>query len=153
MKKRLLIGSLCFISFATYSQEVIATQGDSYSNANGSVDFTVGEVVIFTGSDGNNDVTQGFHQTNWNFAGLIDHQPEVLATLYPNPTENTLVIKTEAFEGVTYLMTDATGRVVREGSLTDLETSVDVKDFAPGNYNVTLLSSELALKTFKLIKN
>ena len=148
-----MIGSLCFISFTTFSQEVVSTQGDSYSNGNGSVDFTVGEVVIFTGTNGNNDVTQGFHQTNWNFAELIDHQPELAAILYPNPTESSLVIKTEAFEGLEYQMTDATGKVVREGVLTGAETAVDVKDFAPGNYNVTLLLSESALKTFKLIKN
>jgi hypothetical protein len=46
------------------SQEVVSAQGDSYSNTSGSIDFTIGEVVINTGTDGNNDITQGFHQTN-----------------------------------------------------------------------------------------
>jgi hypothetical protein len=46
------------------AQEVVSTQGDSYSNSSGSIDFTIGEVIINTGTDGTNDLTQGFHQTN-----------------------------------------------------------------------------------------
>ena len=42
------------------AQEVVSTQGDSYSNASGSIDFTIGEVIITTGTDGTNDLTQGF---------------------------------------------------------------------------------------------
>jgi len=66
MKKLLLLGALA-LSTITYGQEVVSTQGDSYTNASGSIDFTIGEVVINTGTGGTNDLTQGFHQTNWNF--------------------------------------------------------------------------------------
>ena len=75
MKKLLLLGLL--LPAVSFGQEVISSQGDSYSNASGSVDFTIGEVVIATGTDGNNDLTQGFHQTNWNFVGLEDHNPDI----------------------------------------------------------------------------
>ncbi|MFB0961844.1 MAG: hypothetical protein QMB20_11635, partial [Flavobacteriales bacterium] len=44
------------------SQEVVSTQGDSYSNASGSIDFTIGEVITATGTNGASDITQGFHQ-------------------------------------------------------------------------------------------
>jgi len=83
MKKLLLLGFL--LPTISFSQEVISSQGDSYSNASGSVDFTIGEVVIDTGSDVNNEITQGFHQTNWNFLGLDDHNPSVEVSVYPNP--------------------------------------------------------------------
>jgi hypothetical protein len=59
-----------FAAISVSAQEVVATQGDSYSNANGNIDFTIGEVIIATGTDGTNDITQGFHQTNWNFLGV-----------------------------------------------------------------------------------
>lgn len=153
MKKQLLFGTLCFICFGSLSQEVVSTQGDSYSGPGGSVDFTVGEVVIFTGTNGTNDVTQGFHQTNWNFAGLEDHQPGHAALIYPNPTSDQLIINMEGHDNVTFLMTDAAGKIVREGALTGQETMVDVADVAPGNYAVSLINNEVYLKTFKLIKN
>ncbi|MDB4769189.1 hypothetical protein OAG16_03825 [Saprospiraceae bacterium] len=34
------------------AQEVVSSQGDSYSNGSGSIDFTLGEVVIATGTNG-----------------------------------------------------------------------------------------------------
>ena len=76
MKKKTLLVFSLLTTFASTAQEVVSTQGDSYSNTSGSIDFTVGEVVINTGTDGTNDLTQGFHQTNWNFVGLEDFAPE-----------------------------------------------------------------------------
>ena len=72
MKKLLLLGAIA-LSLNSLGQEVVSTQGDSYTNASGSIDFTIGEVVINTVTDGTNDLTQGFHQTNWNFLGVDTH--------------------------------------------------------------------------------
>ena len=70
MKKNTLVLFSLLTTLSVSAQEVVATQGDSYSNASGNIDFTIGEVVINTGTDGTNDLTQGFHQTNWNFLGV-----------------------------------------------------------------------------------
>ena len=153
MKKSLLCIASFFLGAGAFAQEVITSQGESYSNANGYIDFTIGEAVIDTGTDGSNDITQGFHQTNWNFAGLEDHQPSVQALIYPNPTQESLVIQIDMFEGVVYQMTDAAGRIVRESQLFNEETQLNVSDLAPGNYLVILSSSGVPMKTFKLIKN
>ena len=89
------------------AQEVVSTQGDSYSYGSGSIDFTIGEVIIKTGTDGTNDLTQGFHQTNWNYLGAEDHLPSYEAIIFPNPTGDVLNIKTSSFENVTYTLYDA----------------------------------------------
>ena len=60
------------------AKEVVSTQGDSYSNASANIDFTLGEVIIDTGTDGTNDLTQGFHQSNWNFLGVEDFAPNAI---------------------------------------------------------------------------
>ena len=86
MKKITLVLFSLFATLSVSAQEVVSTQGDSYSNASGSIDFTIGEVVIDTGTDGTNDLTQGFHQTNWNFVGLDDNDPSYEAIIFPNPT-------------------------------------------------------------------
>ena len=93
LKNTLLFFSL-LTSVCVSAQEVVVTQGDSYTNSNGSIDFTIGEVVINTGSDGSNDLTQGFHQTNWNFVSIEDHVPSYEATIFPNPTSEILTIRT-----------------------------------------------------------
>jgi hypothetical protein len=44
------------------AQEVVSSSGSSYTTANLKLDFTIGEVVIFTGSNSSTIVNQGFHQ-------------------------------------------------------------------------------------------
>ena len=83
MKRHTLVLFSLLASGIVSAQEVVSTQGDSYSNASGSIDFTLGEVIIATGTDGTNDITQGFHQTNWNFLGVEDFAPNYEATIFP----------------------------------------------------------------------
>jgi len=135
------------------AQEVISTQGESYSNSNGSIDFTIGEVVINTGTDGTNDLTQGFHQTNWNFVGLEDHQPNYTVKVFPNPLQNELIIEAPVYDGVSYVLTDALGRIIQTGALSSIQTSVPTQELATGSYQLQLLNKETPLKTIKLSKN
>lgn len=136
------------------AQEVISTQGDSYSGAAGSIDYTIGEPVINTVSDGTNDLTQGFHQTTWNFVGLDDYQPDYSAKVYPNPIESQLQIETANYQGVSYDFFDERGRLISSDQLTSELTSIEVEKLTPGSYNLRLKDSNgNALKIFKLIKH
>jgi hypothetical protein len=108
--------------------------------------------VINTGTDGSNDLTQGFHQTNWNFVGLEDHAPSYEATIYPNPTSEVLNIRTSTFENVTYTLYDAQGKLVLQNVLSAEQTPIQVGQLAPGNYSIILKNETQNLKTFKLIK-
>ena len=101
MKRHTLVLFSLLAAGSVSAQEVVSTQGDSYSNGIGKIDFTLGEVDIATGTDGTNDLTQGFHQTNWNFVGLEDYAPDYQVTIFPNPTQDVLNIKTSVFENVT----------------------------------------------------
>ncbi len=151
-KQTLLVFSLLF-TLAVSAQEVVATQGDSYSNASGSIDFTLGEVIIDTGTDGTNDLTQGFHQTNWNFVGVEDFAPNYEAIIFPNPTSEVLNIRTSSFENVTYTLYDAQGKLVMQDILSAEQTPIQVSQLAPGSYSLTLNNETQNLKTFKLVKH
>ena len=152
MKKTAFVLFSVLSTLAVSAQEVLSTQGDSYSNASGSIDFTLGEVIIATGSDGTNDITQGFHQTNWNFLGVEDFAPNYEAIIFPNPTEDVLNIKTSMFENVTYTLYDGLGKLVMQDKLSAEQTPIQVSQLAPGSYSLTLNNETQNLKTFKLIK-
>ena len=152
MKRHTLVLFSFFASLAVSAQEVVSTQGESYSNASANIDFTLGEVIIATETDGTNDITQGFHQTNWNFLGLENHAPDYEATIFPNPTEDVLNIKTSSFENVTYTLYDAQGKLVMQNILSTEQTPIQVSQLAPGSYSLTLNNETQNLKTFKLIK-
>ena len=164
MKKQIFLVATFFAAFSASAQEVISSQGETYSNTNGSIDFTVGEVVINTGSNGTNDLTQGFHQTNWNFLGVEDFAPNYEAIIYPNPTEDVLNIRTSTFENVMYTLYDAQGKLVLQNILSAEQTPIQVSQLAPGSYSLELIfensyngplssSKGPKRKTFKLVKS
>lgn len=157
MKRNTFFVFTLLISLSAAAQEVVSTQGESYSNATGSLDFTVGEVVINTATDGNNTLTQGFHQTNWKFLGLDDDAPEVQVTIFPNPTSEILNIKTSSYVNATYTLYDALGKSVLADQLSDEQTPIQVGQLAAGAYTLELNfdnsdKSSPKQKTFKLIK-
>jgi len=160
MTKSTLVLFSFFASLAVSAQEVVSTQGDSYSNASVNIDFTIGEVIIDTGTDGTNDLTQGFHQTNWNFLGVEDFAPNYEAIIFPNPTEDVLNIRTSTFENVTYTLYDAQGKLVMQNILSAEQTPIQVSQLAPGAYSLELIFEEgnkgtqslSKRKTFKLVK-
>ena len=152
MKKLITLLALSS-TLATTAQEIVATQGDSYSNTSMQINFTIGEIIINTESDGVNTLTQGFHQTNWNFVGLENHTPEYEATIFPNPTSDILNIRTSTFENVTYTLYDAQGKLILQDKLSSEQTPIKVSQLAPGNYSITLTNEIQNLKTFKLVKS
>ena len=154
MKRKALIAFSLIVgsSATTFAQEVISSQGDSYSNASGSIDFTIGEVVINTVSDGTNDLTQGFHQTMWNFVGLDEFDANFMVSIFPNPTQDVLTIQAGMFEDVTFVLTDATGRIILKDILLGELTPLNVAQLQAGTYNLTLEKDSSTLKTIRLIK-
>ena len=152
MKKNTIVLFSLFAAISVSAQEVVSTQGESYSNASANINFTIGEVIINTGTDGTNDITQGFHQTNWNFLGVEDFAPDYEATIFPNPTQDVLNIKTSSYENVTYTLYDAQGKLVMQNLLSSEQTPIQVSQLAPGSYSLTLNNPQQQLKTYKLIK-
>lgn len=99
MKTHVLLVLSLFTTLGVLSQEVISTQGDSYSNASGSIDFTIGEVITATETNDVGVITQGFHQTNLNVLGVDDHFPSYEAIIFPNPTEDIIKHKIKYVRG------------------------------------------------------
>ena len=152
MKKRTIFLFSLLSTIAVSAQEVLSTQGDSYSNTSANINFTIGEVVINTGTNGTNELTQGFHQINWNFVGMEDHSPSFNATVFPNPTSEVLNIRTSSFENVRYTLYNAQGKLLIQDILSAEQTPVQVGQLAPGSYSIILNNQTQNLKTFKLIK-
>ena len=151
MKTVVCLGML-FLGPIIFAQEVISSQGESFTNTSGSIDFTIGEAVIFTGTDGNNTITQGFHQTNWNLVEVIDYASNYEAIIYPNPSSEEIHVKTNDYDNTSYTLYDLNGKIVLENLLNQNISIIKVKQLAPGKYTLTLRRDKQLLKTFKLIK-
>lgn len=152
MKKIISILYIIVSLNVCYSQEVISTQGDHFSNSTGSVSYTIGEVITNTVSNGTNDITQGFHQSKWKLTGILDFASDIEVLVYPNPMEQVLNIKTLTFDGIHFELYDAQGKLIKQDHLIAEQTSINVEQLAPGSYSLNLLSESNPIKVFKLIK-
>lgn len=152
MNKKTIVLIAIFANCSLFAQDVIGTAGDSYSTTAGNIDFTIGEVVINTVTNGTEDLTQGFHQPSWTYAGVYEFVDDYSAVIFPNPTIDVVNINSPEFAGVTFTLQDAAGRIVLIGDLTDATTTLDFSVYATGTYSITLSKQGENLKTFKLIK-
>ena len=152
MKKYTFVLFLLFATLFVKAQEVISSQGDTYTNVSGNIDFTIGEVITFTGSNVENQLTQGFHQTNWSFVSIKDHVPSFNALIFPNPTEDFLNIQASVFEMVSYSLYDEVGKLILKGVLSSEKTFLDVSKLQTGLYSLILNNPDNILKTFNIIK-
>ena len=150
--KTALFASIIFFTINVFAQQVISSQGDSYADSSAAIDFTIGEVVTFTGTSVENNLTQGFHQTNWGFVSIEDHLPTYQAIIYPNPTEDFLNIKASLYEDVNYALYDEMGKLILQGLLSGEQTAFEVSPLATGRYSLVLSNSKENLKTFNIIK-
>jgi hypothetical protein len=153
MRKAILITIMSVFTIGLNAQEVISTQGDSYSNTNNTLDYTVGEPVIETLSNSNNDLTQGFHQTLLTIVGIEDLEVNFLVNIFPNPTAEIVNLDVEKYEGVTFHLFDVSGKLLNEAQLTAKKTTVKVVDYPKGSYLLTLTQREnKKIKTYKIVK-
>lgn len=150
--KKILLFALT-IPFGSMGQEVVSSQGNSYTNSIGSIDFTIGEVVIKTESSAGIQLTQGFHQTNWNFLGILDNNPNISISVYPNPTSDELNVEVAEYNNLQYEMYDVNGRLVLKGILSGNITKIETRELLPASYSLVIQDNKFEnLKTFKLIK-
>ena len=141
----------CFYSFA---QEVVSSSGESYSNASGSIDYTIGEVTIETVTDGTNTLTQGQHQPKLNINSVPSINNTFEVNLFPNPTAHhaTLTV-TRISKGLKYEVFDASGKIIQSANVNELTTTINLQSIASGQYFLKLTDDVSGqFNSFQLIK-
>ncbi|MFW5761044.1 MAG: T9SS type A sorting domain-containing protein [Cyclobacteriaceae bacterium] len=130
-------------------QNVKGTAGNYSESGTASLNWTIGETVVETVSDGTNTLTQGFHQGNLSVTTLIE-KTELISNLkvYPNPVENILHVETDKI-GVDYQLLNINGQAVSNGKLENKNNEVKFSDLPAGTYFLKINNQ----KTHKIIKH
>ncbi len=151
----LLFSLLSLLIVENFAQVVISTQGNSTSNSDGSLDYTIGEVVITFGTDGLIDLTQGFHQPILKLTTIQDLQVDLLLEIYPNPATEQLNIQLENFEpGYSFQLYDALGKLLLTEPLLSSNKVIPFNSYSTGLYFLVFVKGKNEkLKTFKIQKS
>ena len=136
MKKLLLI-LLCLptIGFGQVTTpSVVSSSGDSYSNGNIIMDYTLGEIVIETYTNSNTILTQGFHQGDLKVTTSVVNL-DIKTKIYPNPTTNFIIIELEKNVNAELLVYDINGKIVIKDKLNEEQKKqLDFSFLTQGNY-------------------
>lgn len=69
--------------------------------------------------------------------------------LYPNPAQNTLLLKTAQSQGYAVVISDLSGRVLRQSAITSTLTTLELSDLKSGVYLVSLVDQSTGLRSTK----
>jgi len=150
------LGVSTFSMAQTADPQLVSTSGASFSNGSYQLDWSIGEVVTATHTEGNYTLTQGFHQDKYTVVSVEDLAIEMNVSVYPNPTTDFVTLNFQDAENIGansgLTLTDMNGKIILQENITETEKQLDFSNYSPGIYFITVTESGKKLKNFKIIK-
>jgi hypothetical protein len=137
------------------AQQVISSTGGTGQNANGTLTYTLGELVIDTRTSGSTTITQGFQQSRLTVTSVKELQDlGFTIAAFPNPTSNFITIKVEKGkpEKITYSLIDVSGKPLHNGKLLNGEAEISFISLNPATYILKIFQDGKEIKTVKIVK-
>lgn len=136
------------LSFGSFAQEleIIGSAGTEATSSSASISYTVGELVVETGTSSSSVLTQGYQQGFLTPVAIDEVPAELAISLYPNPTSEFLILESanlNKFDQIT--MYDINGKLLwseNGNSQVENRLRVDFTPYAAGNYILKLVDSQ-----------
>lgn len=154
MKKLQLLLYVLLFSWVVNGQDLqlISSSGGDETFLGLNVQYSVGEPVIFSESFAGYMITQGFHQFDWGSVNVNELEEKVDVSVYPNPIQRELLVKSSVKEHLTFTLTDYTGKTIKQGNLNSY-MRINVENYTNGQYVLSVFNKNNQLqKSFTLIK-
>jgi len=149
------IGFLLIVFTGANAQQVISSTGGTGTNANGTLTYTLGEMVIDTKTIGSTIITQGFHQTKLTVTSVKELQNlSFTITAFPNPTNDFVTVKLENGkpQKISFILYDANGKALQNGNIVNYEVELSFISFNPGTYFLKIVKGSEEIKIVKIVK-
>lgn len=141
----------------TYAQKTINVTGGNVSGVNGSVVYSVGQLLYTTYTGNNGSVSEGVQHPKESLITLgIDENSQNLSqlTVYPNPTMDfiKLNINNINWQDLQYQVFDINGRNVLSENFKSENALINLKKLKPSIYFLKISDHYKNLRSFKIIK-
>ncbi len=154
----LLCSTAMVLNAQSLERKVVASGGTFATSANLQLDYTIGDLVVATGSAGTVIVTQGFQQGNTGSVGVTPPKVKTDLAVFPNPTQNEVFLKgsIEGVNNATLEIWDILGKKLGtvEVIIKDeqIDQKVDMSGFTAGQYQLSLQGPDGLIGSFKVRK-
>ena len=156
MNKKLITFSIAITAFSfcraqSLNPTVVASQGDYFTSAGGSVSWTLGEIMGETYSSANNKLTQGFQQPKLLVTAVQTIEAVSSVSFFPNPFSYSLIVNVDS-KGTIQLF-NFIGEKIGTWVLTAGKNEIDLKNLANGMYVANIINSENnSTQSYKITK-
>ena len=151
----LLTSALFALSTNLNAQNNTVSAGGDAEGSNGSVSFTVGQVVYTSAEGANGSINQGVQQPyDIDIITGIEHE-EIELTLYPNPTlgQFNLSIADSRTSEYSIQLFDASGRLILNKKQLLEINSISLESYSTGTYVLSVFKKDELIKSFRIVRN
>jgi hypothetical protein len=154
MKNYLTIAT-AFLCVSLYSQSNTVSAGGDAEGDNGSISYSIGQVVYTSAQGSNGNVNQGVQQPY--DVGVVTGIEEagINLSVFPNPTAGMLTLNVAGEDAslLSYQLFDASGRLIDSNNKLNSTTTVSLETYATGVYTLSVSRNNKQVKSFRVVRN
>ena len=151
-----IFGCFSIAHSQSISRSVIASTGGNINSQNGSLSWTMGEMVTTTIISNDWILTQGFHQSNLSISsGINSGLSDLQLSLYPNPARDFINVSVNYRKNKKYKyeLIDASGRILLNKEEYSNLFKISLQRFSPSLYYLRFLDEKgKFLGSYKIVK-
>ena len=157
MKKLVLTILTVFVGLPMLAQEAIPATGGDVTESEGSVSYTIGQVLYITNMGTNGTVAEGVQQP-YEISVVVGIEQakdiNLICKAYPNPSTDLLILEVESAsnEDLYFQLYDMMGKLLVSKKLLNIKTNISMANLAPSTYFLKVTDHQKVVKTFKIIK-
>jgi hypothetical protein len=142
------------------AQETNSSSGGNAKGNEGSISYTIGQIVYTTDNGFAGSATKGVQQA-YEISTVKETEAliELECSIYPNPTIDILTFKLldPGYEDLSLSLWNMTGKLISNKDVVSNETRFNMKNLSAGVYFLRVVLKELSdsreIRVFKIVKN
>ncbi len=126
-----------FIQGQSITPELISSTGNQIENGSVFLDYSIGETIVFSITETDYNLTQGYLQPYEVYANVISDEEKETIRVFPNPANDQINILAgnEIIQSITG--TDLSGKIIS----IPLSAQIDISEWTSGIYFLSILTS------------
>lgn len=149
---------LLFSSVISNAQTTLNSSGGNDSSLNGSVSYSIGQLVYNSSGNLNGSVLNG-PQIAYEIIILLELQEfkedKIVLKTYPNPTSDILILEIDNLKKnkLDFKLFDTNGKLKHENKINSNLTTINMETYQNACYILNVFSGSSVVKSFKILKN
>lgn len=153
MKKKVFLLFFIIVN-TTNAQIAISSSGSDSNSNNGSISFTIGQIVFNSQSTSSYIIEEGIQNPLDNSILSIESFSVRNFDIYPNPTSDDFTINFKNYDllDLSLKLFEPNGKLIFSKNITTRLTKIQTSGIAKGMYIVKIIKNKIIIDSFKILK-